>query len=214
MDTDAAPPACVHCHATLWTAELAAGRWACERCELHAFQQLRGLPALFRRVNSLATLMKGSSGDHIGSPNREAPAPLKIGVLSLTANGGVVTTLQAIEDSWRMVRRRPMGPTRHCSDIDGAVEYLTINLRWACERYEEIGHDLTTIARLDRQLSGLDTGEPAHRTFPVPCTADQCGTQMRITLVTARTVCPGCGTRYNKTDIGRILAASNGQAAA
>lgn len=206
MDTPADDtPRCTCCRRALWTTELDAGRWACERCEQGAFQQLRDLPHLFRRIDTLAALMKGSSEGGIGSPNREAPAPVRLAVLSLTANGGVVTQLQAIEDDWRKVRARPMGPTRHHSDIDGVVEFLTINLRWACERYEEIADDLKTIGHLHARLSGLDTGQPAPRTFPAPCGTDGCGGEMRVTLRTAHATCPQCGTHYDKPGIAALL---------
>lgn len=205
MDTPADDtPRCTNCRRALWTTELEAGRWVCERCEHTAFEQLRAMPALFRRVDTLAALMKGSSAGGIGSPNREAPAPLKIGVLNLTAKGGVVTQLQAIEDDWRKVRARPMGPTRHHSDIDGVTEFLTINVRWACERYEEVADDLRTIARLHGQLSGIDTGAPPPKRFAVYCAAKDCNGTLKITLDTEHATCPDCRTAYSKAKLGRL----------
>lgn len=197
-------PSCVKCRRVLWTSELEAGRWACERCETDTAQRLRALPALFKRVNTLAALMKGSSPGGIGSPNREAPAPLKIGVVSLTAKGGVVTELQAIEDSWRQTLGWPMGRTRHHTDIDGAVAFLTNNLRWACERYEEIADDLKKIANLHGQLSSIDTGQRPPRRFEVYCSTTKCGGIMRVTLDTERATCRDCDTEYGKLELGRL----------
>lgn len=197
-------PRCTACNRALWTTELAAGRWVCERCEADTAQQLRNLPALFRRISSLAALMKGSSPGGIGSPNREAPAPLKIGVLNLTANGGVVTQLQAIEDSWRAALGWSMGATRHHTDIDGVTSFLTSNLRWACERYDEIADDLKKIRSLHGQLSGIDTGAPPPKRFAVYCGTDDCDGQMRISLDTEHATCPDCRTRYSKRELGDL----------
>ncbi|GAA2803298.1 IBR domain-containing protein [Streptomyces showdoensis] len=205
MNAAEAAPACVKCHRPLWAAEIEAGRWACERCEADTAQHLRALPALYRRVNSLAALTKGSPTDAaIGSPNREAPAPLKIDVLSLTTTGGVVTELQTIEDAWRQTLGWPAGRTRHHTDIDGAVTFLINNLRWACERYEEVGQDLRLIAQLHAQLTSIDTGTPPPKTFTVYCSTEDCGGGMRVTLSTRHATCHDCGTAYSKTELGSL----------
>lgn len=198
--TDTAP-ACVKCRRALWVTELEAGRWACARCEADTAQHLRDLPHLFRRINQMSALMKGSSPGGIGSPNREAPAPLKIGVLNLTAKGGVVTQLQAIEDSWRQTLGWSMGATRHHTDIGGVTSFLTSNLRWACERYEEIGDDLKTIANLHGQLTSIDTGTPPPKRFEVYCSTDDCHGVMRITLNTMYATCHQCGTEYEGAEL-------------
>ncbi|MET8404473.1 hypothetical protein [Streptomyces sp900116325] len=195
---------CVRCRRILWTTELEAGRWACERCEIDTAQKLRALPAVFKRVNQLAALMKGSTTGGIGSPNREAPAPLKIGVLNLTAKGGVVTELQAIEDAWRQTLGWSMGSTRHHADIDGVTTFLTNNLRWACERYEEVADDLKKISSLHGQLSGIDTGVRAPKRFAVYCDTADCGGSMKVTLFTERAACHDCGTEFSKVELGHL----------
>ena len=195
---------CVKCRRALWVTELEAGRWACARCESDTAQHLRDLPHLFRRVDQLSSLMKGSSPGGIGSPNREAPAPLKIGVLNLTAKGGVVTQLQAIEDAWRQTLGWSMGPTRHHSDIAGVTSFLTNNLRWACERYEEIGDDLKKIASLHGQLSGIDTGERPPKRFDIYCSTTDCAGVMRITLNSTHATCHDCGTEYEGAELREL----------
>ncbi|MFD7609683.1 hypothetical protein [Streptomyces sp. NPDC059828] len=194
--------ACAKCRANLWDDEIAAGRRACCRCERTAFDQLRALPALFRRIDQTSALIKGSGIGVIGSPNRDAPAPVKIGVLSLTVNGGVVTQLQAIEDSWRAALAWSMGASRHPSDIDGATTFLSNNVRWACENYDEIADDLKKIGSLHGQLSSIDTGTPPPKRFEVYCDTTDCGGVMRVTINTERATCPDCDTEYGKTEIG------------
>ena len=190
-------PACVKCRRALWVTELEAGRWACDRCETDAAQQLRDLPHMFRRISTLAALMKGSSPGGIGSPNREAPAPLKIGVLNLTVKGGVVTQLQAIEDAWRQALGWSMGATRHHADIAGVAAFLTNNLRWACERYEEIGDDLKKISTLHEQLTSIDTGTPPPKRFKVYCDTADCDGEMLISLNTEHATCRECSVEYS-----------------
>lgn len=198
-------PRCVKCHHPLWTTELADGRWACQRCETDTALYLRALPALFRRIDQATALTKASRGaDRGGSPAVDAPVPLSLTVLDLTAKGGAVTLLQAIEDSWRTVRGRPMGATRHHADIGGACEFLTYNLRWACERYEDVGYDLRVIRQLHDRIKSLDDGEPAPKRFTVYCRAAGCGGEMRITLTTGHAACPECGDGYDRDQLTRL----------
>lgn len=202
---DAAPAhLCTRCRAGLWDSELGNGRWACGRCEQTAFDQLRALPALFRRLDQISALMKGSSPGGIGSPTREAPAPLKIAVLNLTANGGVVARLQAIEDAWRAALGWTMGATRNHADIDGATTFLINNIRWACENYPEIADDLKTIKSLHERLKSLDTGEPRAKRFTIYCAGADCPGEMRVTLKSHYATCPDCGTEYDKVSIGDL----------
>ncbi|MFE3429828.1 hypothetical protein [Streptomyces sp. NPDC059171] len=84
----------------LWAAEV--GRLVCRPCEDQTVKRLAELGPLFRRLNETATLMRGArrpGGATTGS--RTPPIPPRLEVLALTANGGVATRLQAIEDSWR-----------------------------------------------------------------------------------------------------------------
>ncbi|MFF8299558.1 hypothetical protein ACF07M_29920 [Streptomyces globisporus] len=105
-------PVCVtpRCGRQLWVAE--AGRYACRPCEDLAAKHLAELGPLFRRLNETATLMRGArrpGGATTGS--RTPPIPPRLEVLALTANGGVATRLQAIEDSWRQALGWETSPT-------------------------------------------------------------------------------------------------------
>jgi hypothetical protein len=202
---------CTRCRTNLWDTELAAGRLACYRCEDFAVEQLRAIAAMFKRLDTTAALMKGRGAPAIGGGTREAPAPLRIAILTQTGPGGVVTLLQDdIEDSWRKELKRTdprwgMGSKRHHSDIDGVISFLINNLLWACERYDEIAADLTTIASIHGTLTSLETGEPGPRKFAAYCGTDDCHGQMRITLWTPRATCPTCGTSYDKTGLAGLL---------
>jgi hypothetical protein len=204
---DATAPAhlCGKCRHNLWDSEIAAGRWVCGRCEHTAFERLRELPRLFRNLERLDALMKGSSGGGTaGGPSREIPAPLRLGILSLTANGGVVTQLQAIEDDWRKALGWPMGATRHRADIDGATLFLINQLGWTCTNYPDIDDDLRTIGKIHALLKGLETGEPRARRFEVHCSQPDCTGRMAITMRDDQATCVDCGTDYTRDQLMRL----------
>jgi hypothetical protein len=202
---DAAPPACTSCRAPLWDTELEAGRWACFRCEDQAAEQLHAIRGTFKRLNTLDGLMKTRGAPAIGSRSNEAPIPARLAVLNHTGPGGIVMRLQSgIEDAWRRALGWRPGPNRHHADIDGATTFLINNLPWACERYDEIAHDLKTIASIHGTLKALETGEPGPRKFAAYCSTDDCTGEMRITLWTVRATCPDCDTDYDKSGLAGL----------
>jgi hypothetical protein len=196
---------CAKCKNPLWDDEITAGRWVCGKCERTAFDRLRNLPRLFRNLERLDAILKGSSsGGAIGGGSRELPVPLKLGIVSLTATGGIVTQLQAIEDDWRKALRWPMGATRHHADIDGVTTFLINQLGWVATNYPEVGDDLKTIGSLYVRLEGLDTGEPRARRFEVLCSEPDCTGRMPITMRDDEATCPECGTDYTRTQLMRL----------
>jgi hypothetical protein len=94
----------------LWAEEL--DRLVCRPCEEKAAKHLAELPALFRRLNDTATLMRGANrGGGTPTGTRTPPIPPRLDVLTLTGPGGVATRLQAIEDSWRQALGWATPPT-------------------------------------------------------------------------------------------------------
>jgi hypothetical protein len=95
-------PTCVTpgCGRQLWVSE--SHRWACRPCEEATAKRLAELPALYRQLDTTAALMRGASRQGGGTGGTKTPPiPPRLEVLALTANGGIATRLQAIEDSWR-----------------------------------------------------------------------------------------------------------------
>ncbi|MFF5445451.1 hypothetical protein [Streptomyces sp. NPDC012888] len=191
---------CLRCTRALWHDEPA----ICRHCETLTSRQLRELPALFQHADQTAALFKTRTLDAGGSGQPAHGSPVRLAVLDLTANGGTVARLQAIEDAWRQALAWDMGADRRRTDIAGVATFLTNNLRWACENYGEIADDLATIARLHSQLSGILTGERPARTFAAYCDQDGCGGQMAITLWTRTATCSECGTRYEGTELKHL----------
>lgn len=97
-----------------------------------------------------------------------------------------------------------MGATRRYSDIDGVTSFLTNNLRWACERYSEVGDDLRLLDRLHGQLSSIDTGTPPPKLFTVYCATHDCDGAIRVNLNTEYAVCRTCNTGYEKAQLGHL----------
>ncbi|MFF7147490.1 hypothetical protein ACFZAO_05375 [Streptomyces griseoaurantiacus] len=104
-------PTCVApgCGRQLWVAE--AGRYACRPCEEATARRITELPALFARLNTTASLMRGARRSGAGaSGSKTPPIPARLEVLALVGPGGVAARLQAIEDSWRQVLGWPTPP--------------------------------------------------------------------------------------------------------
>jgi hypothetical protein len=195
LDDAPAVIVCAKCKNPLWDSELAAGRWVCGKCQQQAFERLRELPRLFRNLESLAAITKGSSGGGPIGGSRELPVPLKL---------GVVTQLQAIEDDWRKALRWPMGATRHHADIDGVTTFLINQLGWVVTNYPDVGDDLKSIGSIHARLETLDTGEPRARRFEVLCSEPGCTGRMPITMRDDNATCPECGTDYTRTQLMRL----------
>ncbi|OLZ72540.1 hypothetical protein AVW11_03880 [Streptomyces amritsarensis] len=195
---------CVNCRRALWGDERAAGCRACRRCEEDAARDLRELPGLFRGADQTNALIKGGRTETGARQPSTSSAPVNLFVLSLTAVGGAVTTLQAIEDSWRRALGWSMGLTRHRADIDGATSFLINNLRWACENYDEVAHDLRTIARTHAALSNIQTGQRAPRLYSLSCSTIDCAGRMRVTLFDPRATCPDCGQLYERQQLDQL----------
>ncbi|MET9550575.1 hypothetical protein ABZY36_35520 [Streptomyces sp. NPDC006627] len=203
---DAPAPTCASCRTLLWDTEIAAGRYACYRCEDRGAEQLHAIRGAFKRLNTIDGLTKPQNGVCGPTGTREAPIPPRLAVLAQTGPGGVVAQLQAgIEDSWRNALGWNPGPTRSLSDIDGATTFLINNLPWACERYEEIADDLEAITRIHNTLTSLETGERGPRKFTAYCATTHCTGQLRITLWTSHATCPTCTTSYDKTALAGLV---------
>lgn len=104
-------PTCVtpRCGRQLWADEL--DRWACRPCADVTATRLAELPALFRQLDTTATLMRGARRPGGGgSGSKVPPIPPRLEVLALIGSGGVAARLQAIEDSWRQALGWPTPP--------------------------------------------------------------------------------------------------------
>lgn len=209
-------PVCVtpRCKRQLWVAE--AGRWACRPCEDATQARIAELPALFRRLDSTAALMKGASRPGAGSGGtRTAPIPPRLDVLNLVGPGGVAARLSAIEDAWRATLGWTVAPWRGnpAQAVPQLVRFLTDNLLWACSSYEEVGSDIDGLRRLHGEMTALvnDERRPGRVQIgncPVRFDDGLCWTPLTATAASHRVRCGGCGSRWETLGEWRELRAA------
>lgn len=197
-------PTCAACARDLWADET--HRLVCRPCEDRASTRLGELPGLFARLDTTSALVRGARRtSSTPTGGQVAPLPLKLAVLDLAAVGGVASRLQAIEDSWRAALGRRVaawaGAPRQAVPVH--VEFLRINLQWACENYGEVGQDLEDIRRLHGEATAALSGEVRPGRVKVgrcPVLLDDrrpCDEQLTASAATHRIRCPHCGTRWN-----------------
>ncbi|WP_405536912.1 hypothetical protein [Streptomyces antimycoticus] len=206
-------PVCGACSRELWESE--AGRQTCRLCETRTSERLRELGALYEQINTSAALMRGARrGGAPTSGSRTPPIPPRLEVLSLAANGGAATRLQAIEDSWRQalgwgleLRRNDLhvfaswrsDPRR---DVPARIRFLINNLPWACDDYDSVGQDIEEIRRLhaeckqalshDRKPGRVNVGH-----CPIQIDGETCGAQLTATAANSHIRCGNCGTQWD-----------------
>jgi hypothetical protein len=135
--------------------------------------------------------------------SRVPPIPANAEVLNLAAAGGVATRLQVIEDAWRQTLGWTVTPWRGNSgqSLPRQIEFLSNNLGWACERYEEVGQDVEEIRRVhaectaalspDRRIGPIRIGA-----CPVLTVDGLCKRQLTASTRKESIKCQGCGTEW------------------
>lgn len=198
-------PACGCCGNKLWQEEVEAGRLTCRPCEDSTAKRLRELPFLFRRLDTTAALMRGTTGGSgIVSGSRTPPIPPRPEVLNITAHGGAATRLSDIEDAWRKALGWTIAPWRGspAQAVPEHIKFLTNNLPWACDSYDSIGQDVDAIRQLHNDCK--NALNPAQRPGRVktglcPVVLDdgfRCDTQLTATTTKFSIRCGLCGTRW------------------
>lgn len=219
-------PRCTHCQRLLFHHEL--DRWACNLCEDRAREHLNALPSLYEQLGDALTPTTGNSDGSKVSVSRLAPLPVALAPLDLRAAGGMVSKLQAIEDNWRTVLGRPASPrsdgvrlfaswrSNPGSDVPIHANFLVINLRWACERYEEVAYDLGVIRDLHNHAQTLITGQRESRVPIGHCpavnenTGQACGEPLRVSPQALSICCRECGTQWDRGEWLRLGAQMRG----
>jgi len=209
-------PTCVtpRCNRQLWVAE--AGRWACRPCEDATSARIAELPALFRRLDSTAALMKGASRvSSGGSGTRTAPIPPRLDVLNLVGPGGVAARLSAIEDAWRQTLGWTVAPWRGSPGqaVPQQVAFLANNLLWACSSYEEVGQDIDDLRRLHGEMTALvnDERRPGRVQIgncPTAVEGGVCWQPLTARADSHRVHCGTCGGRWETLGEWRELRAA------
>jgi hypothetical protein len=222
-------PTCVtpNCGRQLWVSET--GRQSCRPCEDKTATRIAELPALFRRMDTTASLMRGArrpGGASSGS--KTPPIPPRLEVLSLVGPGGVAARLRDIEDSWRKALGWTVAPWRGspAQAVPDHARFLANNLPWACDAYDSVGQDIDDLRRLHAECVALvnDERRPGRiqvGNCPVDSGDGPCWTPLTATAATHRIRCGSCGTRWETLGEWRelraaqeaVLAAATGVAA-
>lgn len=209
-------PVCVtpRCDRRLWTTE--AARWACRPCEDVTSRRIAELPALFRRLDTTALLMRGASRSGGGSSGSTTPPiPPRLEVLALVGPGGVAARLSAIEDAWRQVLGWTVTPWRGspAQAVPELAGFLANNLLWACSSYEEVGQDIDDLRRLHGEMKAIVDGDrrPGRVKIgacPAPGEDGPCGAALTARADDHRVRCETCGARWETLGEWRELRAA------
>jgi hypothetical protein len=197
---------CSHCRRDLFQLEVELGRIACFPCENNARTRLRELPGQYDSLGELLVPGRATGGSAKVTGSKDAPIPAAMQPLSLRANGGIVTLLQVIEDSWRPHLKKTIatfagGPEQTLATV---INFLSINLNWACRKYEYIDDDLDTIDTLYWQAKNIIEGN-IPRPIPVHCRylyddGTECEAPMRVDINRESAKCGTCGTRWGRQE--------------
>ncbi|MDH6224325.1 hypothetical protein [Streptomyces sp. MJP52] len=189
---------CIICPRQLLDRE--AGRYLCTLCEQRIDRDLAALagPAgLYARL--CLRIQPGRRGDGpavSGTPGRSIPCNLD--VLSLTADGGLVSVLETWVEDWSTYGLGVQGDGgRLQARLDQAVHTLRLNLPRAVYRHRALDEFGSELSGLVRQARAIIDGERAPRRIAVQC---PCGAVSRITLDTDGFECRGCRTEYGHAE--------------
>lgn len=209
---------CSSCQRLLYLSELQ--RQVCFLCEDRAGKQLRALPNLYADLGTHALHpATGIRGPRITGASKTPPLPVALHTLTLRGPGGIITLLQDIEDSWRRARGSRIHPQASVTDkaLASIINYLNINLTWACESYEDAADDLDTITTVYWQARNALSGKQA-RFIPVRCRllyddGSECGAELLVDINRSAAKCGECGTRWGSHEWMGLFEATRQNAA-
>jgi hypothetical protein len=209
-------PTCVtpRCGRQLWADEL--DRWACRPCGDVTLARIAELPALFRQLDTTATLMRGGRRPGgSGSGSKTPPIPPRLEVLSLVGPGGVAARLSAIEDAWRKVLGWTVAPWRGspAQAVPQLAKFVGDNLLWACGSYEAVGQDIDDLRRLHGEMKAIvdDERRPGRVQIgncPVRLDDGPCWTALTASAASHRVRCVGCNAKWETIGEWRELRAA------
>jgi len=196
-------PACIVCHSALYAEEL--GRYVCRPCERRTAENLSALAGpggLYARL--CLRIQPGTrGGGQVVTGSRSAPIPASLDILSLTANGGLVSTLESWVEDWATYGLATIGAGGRLQyRVDRAVATLRLNLPRAVERHAAFDEFADEIGRTRRQAEAIICGGKGPTVFRVQC---PCGTAISTTMQTDGETCRRCRTEYSRMEVLRTL---------
>ncbi|MCY0928341.1 hypothetical protein OTB20_19490 [Streptomyces sp. H27-H1] len=191
---------CCICTSTLWDDE--AGRTICRPCERRIAENLLALSGpggLYARLCLRIHPSGSASSGPAVSGTRGAPIPANLQILDLTANGGLVTTLEQWVEDWASYGLAQVGiGGRLQYRVDRAVATLRLNLPQAASRHPALDEAAREFWSIRRQCEALIAGGRPPIKIPVKC---PCGSTIKTNIDTHGETCPGCDTQYGKAEV-------------
>lgn len=199
MIDDNPRPRCVICPRGLRDDET--GRYVCRICEQRIGRDLTALAGpggLYARLCLRIYPSRRGDGPAVsGTASRGMPPNAE--VLSLTANGGIVSMLETWVKDWATYGLGTVGLGGRLSyRVDRAVATLHLNLGRACGVHPAMDEFAAEIRQARRRCEGLITGERAPRPIPVAC---PCGHILHVTIETDGEECRGCGEWHGRQEV-------------
>lgn len=194
--------ACIACHSGLNDDEL--GRYACRPCERRIAENLAALAGpggLYARLCLRIQPGRRGTGPAVsGTP--AAAIPVNLETLNLTANGGVVSTLETWVEDWASYGLATIGTGGRLQyRVDRAVATLRLNLPQAVHRHPALDEFAREIQQARRQAEAIVAGEKKPAKVPVQC---PCGGTIWVAVDTPGETCRGCGQEYGHTEVLRL----------
>ena len=204
---DAPATCCIICPRQLLDHE--AGRFICTPCEHRIDADLRKLAGpvgLYARL--CLRIQPGRGGDGpVVTRSAGHPMPCNEQILSLTANGGIVSTLETWVEDWSTYGLGVHGSGGRLQHrVDQAVDTLRRNLTRAADRHPALDEFAKEMYKIRAQAEAIISGERAPRVIPVAC---PCGTITGVTLNTDGFTCRGCKEEYGHSEALRLTPVRN-----
>ncbi|MBT2467815.1 hypothetical protein J7E97_08000 [Streptomyces sp. ISL-66] len=198
---------CCVCHCPLRADE--ADRYCCHPCQRRIDDNLAALPGLYAELTAGLAPGAGGNGPRV-SGSRSAPVPVRLEALSLIADGGVVSTVEAWVVDWAdRGYATPSSGGRLAHRLDHAVGTLRFNLDAATRQHpaiEEFAKEIGHVRRVCTAHAGLQPS--AQLTAICPC-----GGTLRFSFDAAEAGCRDCGDRYEHCRLIELARQTGGIAA-
>jgi hypothetical protein len=212
--TDTAPACCI-CASALWDDEQ--GRYICRPCERRIDRDLLALAGpsgLYARL-CLRTGPSKRAGGPAVSGTRNSSMPPNEQVLSLVANGGIVSDLETWVADWATYGLAQLSTGGRLQyRVDQAVATLRLNLTQAALRHPALDEFAREISKIKRQAAAIINGEKEPTRIPVHCDTPDCRGILRVTLDSNKETCRTCRREYGHTEALSLTPAAERRAAA
>lgn len=196
-------PACIVCSSVLYAEE--SGRFVCRPCERRTAENLAALAGpggLYARLCLRIHPVSRGTGPAV-SGSRGSSIPPNEQVLSLTANGGIVSCLELWVEDWASYGLATIGNGGRLQyRVDRAVATLRLNLPQAVSRHPAFDEFAAEMEGAKKQAAAIIAGGREPVPVRVRC---GCGATIKTSLQTKGETCRKCDAEYSRMQVLRTL---------